>query len=358
MNINKSRLGLIGAVAAAASLVLTGCGAAPEQNPTSTGAASDYLPCLVGSTGGFNDRSFNQSAYEGILQAGEEIGIKPITVESTEESDYAPNVDQLLAQGCNLIVAVGFPLADATKAAAQANPEVNFAIIDDQSIQAANVKPIVFQTSQAAFLAGYASAGFSTSGVVGTFGGMQIPSVTIFMDGFAAGVDYYNQETGKSVRLVGWDAKAQSGTFTGGFSAGVEAKAAAQGIIDQGADVVLPVGGPIFESAGEAIRDSGKEIALIGVDSDNAVTAPNLSDLFLTSILKGVKVGTRDVVVAGFEGGFSNEPFIGTLANDGVGLAPFHDFESKVSPDLQSKLDQLKQDIIDGKIAVESPANP
>lgn len=358
MNITQFRLGIIGATLASAVLVLAGCSTPPDQNAAGSGSESNYVPCLVGSTGGFNDKSFNQSAYEGIIGAGDEIGVKPITVESAEESDYSPNVDQLLSQGCNLIVAVGFPLADATLSAAESNPQVNFAIIDDQSIDLPNVKPIVFETSQAAFLAGYAAADYSTSGVVGTFGGMQIPSVTIFMDGFADGVAYYNEQNGAAVRVVGWNKETQSGTFTGGFAAGVEAKAAAQGILDQGADVLLPVGGPIFESAGEAIRDSGKDIALIGVDSDNAQTAPDLADLFLTSILKGVKVGTSDVVVAGSTGDFSNEAFVGTLENGGVGLAPFHSFENKVAPDLQEKLDEITQAIIDGTIVVDSPANP
>lgn len=88
--------------------------------------ASDYLPCLVSGTGGFNDKSFNESAFDGMTEAAAELGVDPITVESAEEGDYAPNIDQLVSQGCDLIVSVGFPLADATKAAAS-NPDIEFA---------------------------------------------------------------------------------------------------------------------------------------------------------------------------------------------------------------------------------------
>ena len=261
------------------------------------------------------------------------------------------NIDQLISQDCSLIVSVGFLLADATKAAAAANPDVDFAIIDDSSIDAPNVKPITFDTSQAAFLAGYAAASYSKTGTVGVFGAVQIPPVTAFMDGFVDGVDYYNTQKKTSVKAIGWDVPSQTGTFTGSFVAGIEAKSAAQGLIDQNADVLFPVG-PIFASAGEAIRDSGKDIALVGVDSDNYVTASDLSDLFLTSVLKGVKSGTNDVVTAAGDGSFSSDAYVGTLENGGVGIAPFHDFESKVSPDLQGELDAIKSGITDGSITV------
>src|SRR5690606_35633043 len=137
-------------------------------------------------------------------------------------------------------------------------------IIDDSSIDLPNVKPIVFDTAQAAFLAGYAAASYTKTGVVGTLGGIPIPPVTLFMDGFYEGVMHYNEVKGTSVRVLGWDINKQDeGAFTGGFEAHETAKSTAQNLIDQNADVILPVGGPIFLSAGEAIRDSGKDIALI-----------------------------------------------------------------------------------------------
>ncbi|SDZ40539.1 nucleoside-binding protein [Herbiconiux ginsengi] len=360
LSINLRRASLVGFATLGVAALLAGCASAPSDTASTSGSdtASDFVPCMVSDSGGFDDKSFNQAGYEGLNEAADKLGVKPVTVESSADTDFAPNIDQLVSGGCNLIISVGFLLADATKAAAEANTDVNFSIIDDSSIDLPNVKPIVFDTAQAAFLAGYTAASYSKSGTVGTFGGMQIPSVTIFMDGFVDGVNYYNEQKGTSVKAIGWDVAAQTGSFTGGFAAGVEAKTAAQGLIDQGADVILPVGGPIFLSAGEAIRDSGKDIALIGVDSDNYETAPDLKDLFLTSVLKGVKAGVVDVVDTSAAGNFDAEPFIGTLENDGVGIAPFHDFESKVNPDLQGELDAIKAGIIDGAIQVESPSTP
>jgi basic membrane protein A and related proteins len=339
------------ATAAAAVVALAGC-SAPPSTSTSTAAAgdSDVLPCLVSDVGGFNDKSFNQSAFEGITAAAQALGVTPVTVESKTSSDYAPNIASVIDQGCTLVVTVGFNLADATKAAAEANPDVHFTIVDDDSIDLPNVRPITFDASQPSFLAGYAAASYSTTGSVGTFGGMQIPPVTAFMDGFVYGVDYYNQQNGTSVKSVGWDPASQVGVFTGDFVAGAAAKAAAQGVLDQDVDVLYPVGGPIFQSAGEAIRDAGRDIAMIGVDVDLYETAPELSDLFLTSVLRQVPAGIEDTVAMEASGTFSPAPYVGTLENDGVDIAPFHDFADKVNPDLTAKLAEVRAGIIDGSI--------
>jgi basic membrane protein A len=357
----KAVLGL--ASIAASALVLAGCAAAPT--PADTQASTDYLPCEVSDDGGFDDHSFNELALKGLTDAATEIGAQEKHVESGSEDDYAPNIESLLGEGCNLIVTVGFKLSAATLAAATANTDVNFAIVDDGldadfngTPDVDNGKPILFDTAQAAFLAGYAAASYSKTGVVGTFGGIPIPPVTIFMDGFVDGVAYYNDQNGTDVQAIGWDKAAQTGTFTGGFAAGVEAKTAAQGLLDQNADVILPVGGPIYQSAAEAIRDKGGDIALIGVDADVYNTDPSVADLLLTSVMKGVDAGVHDVVVAAAAGDFDNTPYVGTLENNGVGLAPFHDFESKVDPKLQGQLDDLKAAIIAGDVEVTSPATP
>lgn len=358
-----------GAVALGAALLLAGCAAAPDAPGStngSTGATDgaaptvDIQPCIVSDAGGFDDRSFNQLGAEGLRAAGETLGVEPREVESQSEADFAPNINSVIDAGCNMVVTVGFMLAEATGAAAEANPDVNFAIVDDNSITAENVRPIVYDTAQAAFLAGYAAASHSESGIIATWGGLQIPPVTIFMDGFHAGAMYYNEQNGTNVEVRGWDPAAQSGSFTGGFAAGVEAKSMAETFIQQGADVLLPVGGPIFLSAAEAIRDAGPDanIALVGVDADLYETAPEFKDLFLTSILKGMSTGVQTVVEDAARGEFSNEPYVGTLENEGVGIAPFHDFESTVDPELQSQLDEIRAGIIDGSIEVGSPASP
>ena len=179
-------------------MLLAGCAAAPEDAGDDTAAASDFVPCMVSDAGGFDDKSFNQLGFEGINKAADELGVEAHTVESTTETDYAPNIQNLLDQGCNLIVTVGFALSAATVEAAIANPDINFIIIDDAAdndfdgtTDAANIKPILFDTAQAAYLAGYLSAGVSQTGIIGTFGGMNFPTVSIFMDGFKQGAEHY-----------------------------------------------------------------------------------------------------------------------------------------------------------------------
>ncbi|TPW73521.1 BMP family protein [Schumannella sp. 10F1B-5-1] len=358
----------------ASALVLTGCAAAPSDSGDSS-AKSDFLPCMVSDDGGYDDHSFNESGLNGLEAAAKAIGSEEKHVQSSSEDDYAPNIDNLLSEGCNLIVTVGFKLSAATVEAAKANNDVEFAIIDDGldnegatgddgkatgdgKVDVENGKPILFDTAQAAFLGGYAAASYSKTGVVGTFGGIPIPPVTIFMDGFVDGVKYFNEQKGKDVKVVGWDKDSQNGVFTGGFAAGVEAKTAAQGLLDQNADVLMPVGGPIYQSAAEAIRDKGGDIALIGVDADVYESDPSVKDLLLTSVMKGISAGVEDVVKNAADGKFDNTPYVGTLENDGVGLAPFHDFESKVDSGLQGELDDIKAKIISGDITVESKASP
>jgi basic membrane protein A and related proteins len=356
---------LAGLLAASTFVALAGCASAPEES-TATGdaggAVDGFKPCMVSDQGGFDDKSFNQLGYEGLVRASEELGLDdPITVQSDSEADFAPNLESLVGQNCTLIITVGFALAAAAGESAIANPDIEYVSIDDVvdndfdgETDAPNIKPIVFDTAQAAFLAGYASASYSTAKKVGTFGGQNFPTVSIFMDGFAQGVEYWNAQKGDTVQVVGWDRAAQDGLFTGAFTANQDAINAAQGLVDQGVDVMLPVGGPIYQSAASVIRDSGREIALLGVDADVFETDPTVSDLLLTSIRKLIDVGVEDAVMAAGEGEFDASPFVGTLENEGVGLAPFHDFEGKVSADLQGELDEITAGIVDGSIVVES----
>lgn len=356
----KAALGgfaLLGSVA-----LLAGCASAPEESGGDGGGeALDFIPCMVSDAGGFDDKSFNQLGAQGLEAAAEELGVDPIMVESAAETDYASNLTSLVDQGCNAIVTVGFLLAPAALESATANPDIDYISIDDTvdtdfdgTTDADNIKPIIFDTAQAAFLAGYLSAGISQTGAVGTFGGMNIPTVSIFMDGFAQGVEYYNEENSASVKVIGWDRAAQDGSFTGGFEANDGARQLAQGIIDQNVDVLLPVGGPIYQSAAVAIEDSGREIALIGVDADVYETDPSVAPLLLTSIRKGIDVGVQEAVTESGNGEFDTTPFIGTLENEGVGLADYHDWADKVPAELDAKIQELRDAIIAGDITVES----
>lgn len=349
-----------------ASMALTACGDAPDDDKKSgdDGAkTTDFLPCIVSDAGGFDDKSFNQLSYEGVEQAADELGAEFKGVESQSENDYGPNLESLVAEGCDAIVTVGFALSAATVESAKANPDIEYILIDDAADNdfdgtkdADNIKPLLYDTAQAAFLAGYAAADYTTTGVVGTYGGMPFPTVTIFMDGFKQGAEYYASEKGKEIKVVGYEG-GEKGLFTGGFEANETATTTAKGILDQNADVILPVGGPIYQGALTAIADSGKDVAMLGVDADFFETDPNTQDVVLTSILKNMKVSTYEAIMAAGNDEFDAEAYVGTLENDGVGIAPFHNFEGKVSESLQAELDEVKDGIIDGSIPVTSYLN-
>ncbi|GGH37181.1 BMP family ABC transporter substrate-binding protein [Microbacterium album] len=363
------RTALGGLAIAGTAILLAGCGQAPEDTGGASGDVdSDFLPCLISDEGGWNDRSFNQSAKEGLDRALEELGVEGIEMESNNANDYAPNLETLVSEGCSFIISVGFNLAAATVESALANPEIDYAIIDDYAdtdfdgeTDAPNIKPLVFNTAEAAYLGGYAAAAWSAeSGVnkVGTFGGGEIPSVKVFMDGFQLGVEKFNEDKDGSVEVFGWNTETQQGSFTGGFAANDVARQQAQGLLDQGVDVLLPVGGPIYMSAAAAIRDSDDDVLLLGVDSDIAVKDPELADIVLVSILKAIDQAVYDATLSAASGDFDVEPYVGTLANEGVALSSFHDFEDQLPEGTLDELAALQEAIIAGDVTVDSPNSP
>lgn len=356
------------ALAAVAALALAACGAAPEDDETTgggdstAGGNSDFSACMVSDAGGFDDQSFNQAGFEGLEQAESELGITAVEVESSADTDYGPNIDNLVQQGCNLVIGVGFLLEDPIQTAAEANPDTNFALIDSpfsdaefNPVELDNAKPILFNTAEAAFLAGYLAAGMSETGTVATFGGIQIPSVAIFMDGFVDGVAKYNEDNGTDVKTLGWDKAAQTGSFTGDFENQANGQNLAQGFIDQGADIIMPVAGPVGLGAAAAAQGAGAKI--IWVDSDGFLTT-EYGDIIITSVMKQIGPAVFDTVSESVDGNFTNEPYVGTLENEGVGLAPFHDFEDQVPTELQDMLAQYQEQIIAGDLVVESTNTP
>lgn len=373
---------LVGITAAAGLLIaLAGCGAAPEAAESSTPgptAVAGFKPCIVSDDGGWNDKSFNQSAKEGMDRASESLSVEAIEVESTNANEYASNLESLVSQGCTFIIAVGFKLSADTVTSALANPDIDYAIIDDfadntgatgddgkpigdGTTDAPNIKPLVFNTAEAAYLGGYAAAAWSAeSGVnkVGTVGGAPINSVKVFMDGYQLGVEKYNEDKGADVAVVGWDIAAQDGSFTFGFDANDTAKQAMQAVLDQGVDVLLPVGGPIYQSARDAIADSGSDTVILGVDSDLAVKDETVADITLVSIMKAIDQAVNDAVLSAATGDFDVAPYVGTLENKGVSLSSFHDFESKLPEGLTDELTALQEQIISGDITVDSPNSP
>jgi basic membrane protein A len=355
------------------ALVAAACGDDDDDSATDSGTDSgggggggdgDFTACQVTDTGGVDDRSFNQTAYQGLVDASEELGFEPSYLESTSEADFAPNIQALIDQDCSMVVTVGFLLGDATAEAAEANPDQLFAIVDNDlfDVEAEenrdfdNVAELVFSTDQAAFLAGYVAAGMSETGTVGTYGGINLPTVNIFMKGFQLGIEQYNTDNGTDVQLIGWDNEADDGLFTGDFTDQAKGRATTQTLLDQGADIIMPVAGPVGLGSIEAIEASGSDAKLIWVDTDGCVSVEESCDLFLTSVMKNMDVAVRDVIVAGandeFEGGTNQ----GTLENDGVGIAPFNEFDSQVPQELKDRVEELRGQIIAGEIETSPPS--
>ena len=239
----------------ALAVVAAACGDDDDDDAASDGGdgGGDFTACQVTDTGGVDDRSFNQTAYKGVEDAADELGFDPQFLESQSEADFAPNIQALIDQGCTLVVTVGFLLGDATATAAEENPDQLFAIVDNDLFDTEaeedrnfdNVAELVFSTDQAAFLAGYVAAAMSETGTVGTYGGINIPTVNIFMKGFELGIDQYNTDNGTAVQLIGWSNAENDGLFTGDFEDEAKGRANTESLIDQGADVIMPVAGPV-----------------------------------------------------------------------------------------------------------------
>lgn len=364
-------------LSALAAISVAGCASAPSSSGgastggTSTTAASttasgtankNFKACMVSDLGGFDDKSFNQTSLAGMTRAADELGIQTSKIQSASDADYATNVQSLVKANCSMIVGVGFKLSDAVSAAAKANPNVDFALVDaTPKTPLPNVQSLEFNTAQSSFMAGYLAAATSKTGKVGTFGGMKIPTVTVFMDGFAQGVQYYNQQKGKNVQTLGWDLAKQDGDFvpgSNGFNDLSGGKNVTNGLISQGADVIMPVAGGSGAGALQAIQASGGKATAVWVDTDGYVTAPANKSVIETSVVKAMDNAVYTSVKNAADGTFSNKPYVGTLENDGTGLAPFHDFDSKIPADVKSDLNQIKADIISGKIKITSASQP
>lgn len=317
-------------------------------------ALADVSACQVTDTGGVDDRSFNETAWRGLLMARDQIGAEIRVLESQAEVDFEPNLSSLLGGDCDLIITVGFLLGDATKAFALANPDQNFSIVDYSYNPAIpNVVGQVYATDEAAFLAGYLSAGMTETGTVGVFGGLNIPPVTIFMDGYVRGVHHFNEVHGANVTVLGWDPETREGLFTNNFSSLDDGRTFAQSLYEEGADIVLPVAGTVGQGSAALAGELGADrLMIIGVDADLVETNPSQASVYLTSIMKRMDVTTFNVVQSVADGTFVGGVTVGNLENGGVALAPFHSFEDAVPDALKAELEALTAAIIAGEVSV------
>jgi basic membrane protein A len=346
---------------------------APESMAPANG---DYKACVAFDTGGLGDKGFNDLAKKGLDDAAA-LGFQTASAEATGATDYEANIQRLIDQGCQTIITVGFLQGSATAKATLANPDIAFGQVDATWNSAgddftpgtaddpppgvpANFTGLDYQVDQASMLAGYLAASWSKSGKVATYGGLAFPGVTRFMDGFYAGVQYHNQQKGTTVEVLGWDGSLEDPTTTGTFVGGSggtdtwnnpsQGEQIAKTFSDQGVDIVHPVAGETGNGSIKAMLAAGKWA--IGVDNDQALTIPESAAAILTSAQKAIDVSVLDVIKKTSGGDLGGEDYSGTLANNGVLLSPFHEFETQISAETKSEIEALKAAIIDGSVTV------
>ena len=301
-------------------------GAAPSKD------ASEFKIGLITDVGGVNDGSFNQSSWEGLERAGEELGVTVNYLESATDADYAPNIETFIDEDYDLIICVGYMLADATKAAAEANPDTRFAIIDDASIDLPNVTGLVFHAEQASYLVGYVAGLTTKTNNIGFVVGMSNETMNQFGYGYCAGAIDANPD----ITVQQFNANSFADSATG--------KTKANTAITNGADIVFQAAGATGLGVIEACQEAG--VYAIGVDSDQSSIAPST---VLTSAMKRVDNAVYNAVEELMDGSLEGGVQSFDLAAGGVDIAPTQDL---IAPEVISAVDEVKEKIVSGGIEV------
>jgi basic membrane protein A len=316
--------------------------------PAAHGATKQKV-CVALDTAGINDKSFNQSSYDGAkmaLSKGYAASIKYAPAKSN--ADYAPNISKFVSEKCTVIVGVGYLLGDAIAAAAKSNPTVKFGFVDGWGL-GNNVKAITYKTDENSFIVGYMAAAMSKTGKVGTYGGLPIPTVTIFMEGFANGVAHYNLMKNKNVKVLGWNTETKTGTFLGGFDDTTKALQTSISLEQQGADFIFPVAGGM-QATTAANSQKTKKSSVIWVDAKVMNTGAQYANVVPVSVVKGLAEGVLATVKEAYDGKFSSKEYVGTMANKGVSIAFTPAWNNKIPASLKAEIAKLSKDIAAGNI--------
>lgn len=354
-------------VLGAGSLVLGAMTLSVAASSVSASAASKFKACVVTDTGGINDKSFNASAYQGLKDAAKvDSNISYTYLSSSSSTDYAPNINSFINQHCGIIVTVGFLMDAATAAAANAHPNQKFAIVDDAPVvkKGTHVLALQYETDQAGFLGGMLAAGMSRTGTVATYGGQNFSAVTLYMNGFVAGVRYYDKTYGKKVKVLGWTpAKGAcslaacngSGTFVGNFTDQTAGQSDTTTFFSEGADIVFPVAGSVGLGSVVAAKQAGAGHYVMWVDSNGCVSDKADCSLFVGTVAKGVEASVKAAVLEAAKGTFKAGSYIGTLKNQGTAL----EYGGVSVPGkLKSEIAKAKAGIITGTISVNPNKYP
>ncbi len=296
-------------------------------------AATDIKIGIVTDTGGVNDGSFNESAWAGAQKAAEELGVTANYLESHADSDYKPNIESFIDEDYDLIICIGYQLADALREEAEANPEVNFAIVDDSTnADLENVTCLMFEQSQASYLVGYVAGLTTESNTIGFVLGMSTETMNEFGYGYLAGAIDANAD----VKVLQTNANSFSDTAAG--------KTAANNMVAEGADVIFHAAGGTGLGVIDACKEAG--IWAIGVDQDQSSVAP---ETIITSAMKRVDNAVYDVASAVVDGTLEAGVKTYSLEDAGVDIAPTTD---NLSADVITAVEDVKKQIIDGTVVV------
>ena len=339
------------------TMLLTACAptavpAAPAATEATEGEAAAPAAAikigLVTDVGRVNDRSFNQSAWEGVRQAGAALGLTEdvdyLYIETQDAKDYADNIQQFIDNGFNVIVTVGFALGEATTAAATANPDVYFIGIDQfQGAALPNLTGLVFAEDQSGFLAGALAAQMSKTGTIGAVLGTDlVPPVVAFKEGYELGAKYINPD-------INLNATYHPGEISQAFTDPEWGAATAKQALDQGADVIFGAGGSTGNGALQEVAaapGAGTDLFCIGVDTDQWETLPAAHPCLISSAMKLITPSVVELIgMYGADGTMTSGNFFG-----GAGLAPFHDFEDKIPQEVKDKLAEIDAGLKDGSL--------
>lgn len=349
------------ALVLAGAFLLAACGSnntkTSDASTTQSSKASNVATAaLITDTNGVDDRSFNQSAWEGMVAWGKANGLKEGNqgyqyFQSANESDYIPNIDQALNAGFQTIFGIGFKLQAAIAEQAKANPETNFVMVDEVVEGANNVVSATFKSNEAAYLAGLAAAYTTQSDKVGFIGGVQVSLIEAFDAGFQQGVEDGAKALGKEITVIS--------QYAGAFDAPDKGRTIAQGMYAQGADIIYAAAGAtgngLFQEAKSLNESQDKKVWVIGVDRDQTEEGNYEKDgkkenFTLTSTLKEVGQAVQDLAQKASEGNFpGGEQIVYGLEENGVGVT-----NGQLSEQALAAVNEARQAIIDGKITVKS----
>ena len=330
------------ALAAVSALALTACSSGTTA-PTDADCAKAEVLCvgLVTDLGKVDDKSFNQSAWEGAKAAAEEAGGISKYVETVDTKDYAANIKQFTDKSYDVVVTVGFLMAEATVEAAKANPNTKFIGVDQfQAETVDNLTGLIFPEDQAGYAAGYLAGLMTKTNKLGQVLGLQIPPVEKFAKGFEAGALAANP----AVTVATVYHPAADNAFTDPEWGA--AQAATQ--LSQGADVIFGAGGKTGNGAlGEIAKaaGAGTSVFCIGVDTDQWNTVPEAQPCLITSAMKLITDGTKELILSAKDGTITGGNFVGK-----TGLADYHDFASVISEDIQTRVADVVAGLADGSI--------